>query len=129
MHVLDENITEDQTSLLRERRIHFEQVGEGVGRLGMTDENVIPLLHDLRSVTFFTRDVDYYKRKLCHARYCLVYLDVRPHLTAETIRGFLRHPEFRTWAQRKGTVIRVTTEGMRVWRPGASKLEVIPWQS
>ena len=67
MHVLDENITEDQAGLLRVWRIHFEQVAEGLGRVGMTDEDVIPLLHKLRSVTFFTRDVDYYKKKLCHA--------------------------------------------------------------
>jgi hypothetical protein len=129
MHVLDENITEDQASRLRAWRIHYEQVGEGVGRVGMTDEDVIPLLHELRSVTFFSRDVDYYKRKLCHARYCLVYLDVHQKRTAETIRDLLRRPEFRTWAQRRGTVIRVTAEGMRVWRLGASKLEAIPWSS
>ena len=114
---------------LRLWRIRFEQVGEGVGRVGMTDENVIALLHKRRSVTFFIRDVDYYKRKLCHARNCLVYLDTPQKRTAETIRRFLRHPQFRTRAQRLGKVIRVNPSGMHAWQLGANKVQFTPWSS
>jgi hypothetical protein len=46
---------------------------------------------------------------------------------AETIRRFLRHPAFRTWALRKGKVIRVAPAGMHVWQRHARELELIPW--
>jgi hypothetical protein len=76
MNVLDENIVEGQRELLAYWRIRVRQIGVELGRLSMTDEEIIPLLHGLRSVTFFTRDRDYYQRRWCHASYCLVYLSI-----------------------------------------------------
>ena len=93
----------------------------------MTDENVIPLLRELGSVTFFTRDVDYNDRRLCHRAYCLVYLDVKIRWVAVMIRRFLRHPRFRTWADRAGTVVRVHPGGLHVWTRNAKKVEVVAW--
>jgi hypothetical protein len=84
-------------------------------------------LHRLKSVTFFTGDVDYYRRDRRHPAYCLVYLNIDPKDTVEVIRRFLRHPSFRTWAQRKGSVIRVNLDGLRVWRRKAPRAEDIPW--
>jgi hypothetical protein len=78
----------------------------------------------MRAVTFFTRDKDYYRRDWCHARYCLVFLDVEESAAAETIRRFLRHRAFRTWAHRTGTVIRASESGMRVWRLKAKNVLV-----
>jgi hypothetical protein len=129
MNLLDENVNAMACDLLSRWRIRWRKVGEGVGRKGASDEDVIPVLHRLRSVTFFTRDVDYYQRHLCHLRYCLVYLDVADEFTAATIRRFLRHSEFRTWAQRKGKVIRVIPTGMQVWRVRSEELEFVPWSS
>jgi hypothetical protein len=66
--------------------------------------------------TFFTLDFDFYKRSLCHARYCLVCLDVAQNEAAALVRRLLRHWEFETQAKRMGTVIRVSQVGLSVWR-------------
>lgn len=46
--------------------------GHEIGRQGMKDEEIIPLLHKLHRATFFTRDLGFYKRHLLHPNYCLV---------------------------------------------------------
>jgi hypothetical protein len=52
-------------------------MGYDMGRQGMKDQEIIAMLHRLRRPTFLTRDEDFYARRLCHARYCLVYLASR----------------------------------------------------
>ena len=59
MNILDENIPESQRQLLRSWRIRTQQIGHELGRRGMKDEEIIPLLHQLRRPTFFTRDLDF----------------------------------------------------------------------
>ena len=96
MNVLDENISTIQRQLLRGWHIPVRHIGYDVGRKGMKDDEVIPFLLTLRHPTFFTLDWDYFERGLCHARYCLVYLDVSRDETAVFIRRLLRHQEFDT---------------------------------
>ena len=72
MNILDENITDDQRKELGTYRIRVRHIGRDLGRSGMTDEEIIPLLHQLRRPTVFSSDADYYRRRLCHANYCLV---------------------------------------------------------
>ena len=50
----------------------------------------------------------------------------RSDLAAFT-RRFLRHPAFRTSAQRLGTVVHVGYAGVRVWRLNAQAEEAVPW--
>ena len=76
MTILDENIPKPQRERLEGWRIAVRQIGVSVGRKGMLDEEIISLLQSLRHPTFFTRDDDFYDRRLCHSRYCLVYLAV-----------------------------------------------------
>ena len=76
MNVLDENVIDSQRQLLRHWRFAMRHMGYDVGRQGMKDQEIIALLHRLRRPTFFTRDEDFYARRLCHARYCLVYMKV-----------------------------------------------------
>jgi hypothetical protein len=124
---MDENMDEGEGRDLAAWRIRTHKIGTDVGREGMTDQNIIPLLHQLKSPTFFTYDKDYYQPRLCHKRYCLVFLHIKRTVAAQMIRRFLRHPAFRTWSPRRGTVVRVTTMGMSVWRLKAKKVEQIPW--
>ena len=56
MNILDENIPKPQRELLERRRIPVRQVGVSIGRKGLLDEEIIPLLQRLRHPTFFTRD-------------------------------------------------------------------------
>ena len=127
MNVLDENIPDSQRLLLRSWRIQVSQIGHEVSRQGIKDKEIIPLLHQLRSVTFFTRDMGFYHRHLCHADYCLVCLSIGQYEVASFIRRFLKHPVFNTKAKRMGKVIRLTHTGLQVWRLHAEREENIDW--
>ena len=127
MNILDENIIESQCILLRSWRISFRQIGVHLGRQGVKDKEILPLLHKLRRPTFFTRDQDFYGRYLCHAKYCLVNLAVRKDEAASFIRRLLRHREFGTEAKRMGSVIRVSHVGLSVWRLHAESSVHYDW--
>jgi hypothetical protein len=127
VNVLDENVPEQQRLLLLRGKIAVRQIGNEVGAAGMTDEDILPLLHHLRRPTFFTRDSDFYRRGLRHERYCLVWLDVRFTDVAEYVRKFLRHPAFKAQARRMGWVVQVAPSGISAWGPGAEKETQWPW--
>ncbi len=100
-----------------------------IGRKGIKDREIIPLLHQLSQPTFFTRDDGFYERKLCHTGYCLVYLDVRKEEVATFVRRVLRHRAFKTKAKRMGKVIRASHVGLSVWNLHAEKEEHFDWDS
>ena len=127
MNILDENIPESQRLLLRSWRIRVQQIGHELGRPGMKDEEIIPLLHQLRRPSFFTHDLDFYDHRLCHAGYCVVCLAVGQYETASFIRRFLRHSVFDTQSKRGGTVVRVSHTGIRIWRIHVEREEEIMW--
>lgn len=127
MNVLDENLRQSQRELLAAWRIPVRQIGVEVGRSGMHDDEIISLLHQLSRPTLFTRDRDFYKPELRHARYCLVHLEVLRPESADYIRRLLKHPSFDTLAKRLGKVVRVSPSGLHVWRLNAQSEEHIAW--
>jgi hypothetical protein len=127
VNVLDENIPESQRLLLRSWRIPVRQIGCDLGHKGMPDENVLPFLLTLRRVTFCTRDLGFYKRDNCHARYCPVCLAVGQYEAAHFIRRFLRHPQFSAQATRLGCVVRVMDTGLVCWRLRAEREVRVAW--
>jgi hypothetical protein len=127
MNILDENILDKQRYYLKNWRIHVRQIGHEIGRQGIKDEEIIPLLHQLGEVTFFTRDYDFYQRNLCHTRYCLVCLAIEEHEVADFVYHFLRHPEFNTKAKRMGKVVRVSHNVIRMWKLHTDKEEEMIW--
>jgi hypothetical protein len=116
MNIFDENVPVDQRATLKTKGIPIRQIGVDVGRLGMTDDEIIPLLHQLDRPTFFTLDKDFCNFRLCHEAYCLVHLDVEDEMAAEYVRRILRHPELHTKSKRMGAVIRVLATELVVWR-------------
>ena len=50
MNILDENIPKPQRELLEGRRISVRQVGVNIGRKGLLDEEIIPLLSITSSI-------------------------------------------------------------------------------
>jgi len=128
MNILDENIPKPQRALLEGRGISVRQVGVNIGRKGLLDEEIIPLLQRLRHPTFFTRDSDFYDRRLCHRQYCLVYMSVEKSEAALFVRRLLRHPDFRTQVNRMGKVIRVSRAGISFWRQHKAKEEHVRWK-
>ncbi|GIK55257.1 MAG: hypothetical protein HND44_21950 [Chloroflexi bacterium] len=127
MIILDENIIDSQRRLLNSWRIPVRQIGYEVGRKGMKDREIIPFLHQLNQPTLFTRDDDFYERRLCHAGYCLVYLDVRKEEVATFVRRVLRQKAFKTKTKRMGKVIRASHVGLTVWNLHAEKEDLLDW--
>ena len=113
MNILDENIPAKQRQLLERWRIHVRQI--------------IPLLMRQRRATFFTRDADFYNRARCHS-YCLVYLAVDNNETAAFVRRLLQHTACNTQAKRLGSVIRVTSAGLFIWRLRANNERFLKWE-
>ncbi len=68
MNVLDESVPESQRALLQSRRVAVRQIGHDLGRRGLSDQEIITLLHQLDRPTFFTLDGDFYDRRLRHER-------------------------------------------------------------
>ena len=116
MIIIDENFPESQRQLLRGWRISFRQVAVEIGREGMKDDEIIPMLHQLRQPTFFTLDEDFFDRSLRHAGYGLIYIDVNQYESAAFVRRTLRHPLLNTKQKRMGCVIRVSHAGLMIWQ-------------
>ncbi len=93
----------------------------------MKDESIIPFLLTLPHPTFFTLDWDYFRRDLCHSRYCLVVLDVGRDEVATFVRRLFRHPKFNTQAKRMGAVIRVSYVGLVAWHLHAEEEMHYDW--
>ena len=116
MIILDHNIPEDQAEQLRRHRIHFRQIGFEVGRPEWNDQQeILRFLHATKQITFFTRDLGFFRSSWRHANYCLVTLTVPVLETAHYISKLLRHPQFNTRAKRNGKVIRVSTKNINFW--------------
>lgn len=127
MNVLDENISDDQRQQLRSWGIPVRQIGQDVGRKGLLDDAIIPLLHQLTRPTLFTRDDGFDRSALCHPSYCLVYMAVGESEVASFVRRFLRHPAFATFTRRRGSVARASHSGIHVWRLRPTAEEDVPW--
>ncbi len=127
MNLLDENIRDDQRMLLRQWRIPFRQVGKEISNAGVHDDNLLPLLHQLKRPTLFTQDRGFFKRELCHRAYCLVLLEVTYIEVAAYIRRVLRHPALRTQAQRMGKVVRAHPGGVDYWQAGKVGRVSVKW--
>jgi hypothetical protein len=127
VNILDENIINSQRRLLNSWRIPVRQIGYEIGQKGMKDREIIPFLHQLNQPAFFTRDDDFYERRLCHAGSCLVYLDVRKEEAAIFVRRVLRQTAFKTKAKRMGKVIRASHVGLALRNLNAGKEEYLDW--
>jgi hypothetical protein len=127
VNILDENISDPEVKLLREWRIAARKIGPNLGRKGLSDSQVVSLLHSLDRPTFFTLDEDYYERRLCHAGYCLLHLDVPEEEVAKYVRRLLKHPELNTRTKRMGLVLSASPQGLKGWRLTPQTAVHFPW--
>jgi hypothetical protein len=127
VNILDENIVANQRERLKGWRVSVRHIGYDIKKQGLLDDAIIPFLLELRRPTFFTRDLDFYNRNLCHIRYCLVCLVVGQYEVATFTRRILRHPEFNTHGKRMGKVIRATRTNISVWLSHAEKEVLFDW--
>lgn len=64
MNLLDENFPQDQRPLLLDWGISCRQIGREIAASGSQDQEIIPVLHRLARVTFFTQDQDFFDKLL-----------------------------------------------------------------
>ena len=128
MNVLDENFPDDQRRLLLAKRVHLQKIGRGLGRRGMKDDGIIPVLHQLERPTFFTLDEDFYDRRFCHRGYCVAHLDVDDYSAADYVRRVLRHRALNSKTKRMGLVIQVQPAGLTFWRINEKKVQHLEWE-
>ena len=128
MIILDHNIPEDQAQRLRRRRVRFRQIGFEVGRPEWDDQQeILRFLHATKQITFFTRDLGFFRASWRHANYCLVVLTVPVLETAHYVSNLLRHPRFNTRAKRIGKVIKVSTKNLTFWQIGRQRQSIAGW--
>lgn len=127
MNLLDENVIESQRHRLRGWRIPVRQIGHDIGHKGLKDVEILPLLHQLRRPTLFTRDLGFYAREVCHRGYGIVCLAVAQDEVAVFVRRVLFHPLLNTQAKRMGTVVRASRRGLKLWRLHVQVEEPSPW--
>ena len=127
MLLLDENIIESQVQLLRARRLAPRQIGGEVGRQGMKDDEIIPLLHSLKQPTFFTRDLRFYDCDAPHAGYCIVVLSVGQSEVASWVRQVLRHSQFDTQAKRMGNLLLVSQTSIKTKALNVEEETIFDW--
>ena len=127
MNILDENIPDEQRDILRAQHIAVRHIGRDIGRKGIKDHEIIPLLLQLTRPTLFTRDAGFYRRTLRHARYCLVVMSIAEVDSAEYVRRLLHHPQFRTRALRMGTIVRLSPTGLAAWQLHTEREMHVTW--
>lgn len=94
------------------------------------DEAVPMLLLQRRLTTFVTiNERDFWRRISPHARYCVIcfalssqQIDMLPDL----LHRVLRHPNFRTKAQRMGHVLRVTQSSISYYNHLSPQIRTLP---
>lgn len=117
MNLFDENVRQDQCDLSRSWRIAVRRIGREVGRKGMEDNEIIPLLHQLERPTLFTLDADFYNPGWRHAGYCLVHLDVADTQMADYVRRVLKHPALQHQGETDGSHYARYSNGLELLAP------------
>jgi len=122
MNLLDENIPDEQRRKLQSRKMRVQQIGYDASKKGVDDkQQIVPLLHRVKRVCFFTRDNDFYKQSLLYKNYCIVYLDIVEDFSAVYVLRFIKHKEFNTVAKQLGEVIWLAPEGIHFWHIGNAR--------
>ena len=68
MLILDENISEIEVWRLREWNFAVRVIGVDLAAKSAADENIIPILHRLKHPTLFSKDQDFWRLELVHAK-------------------------------------------------------------
>jgi hypothetical protein len=128
MNLLDENIDAGQREILRARRVRVRQIGDDIGRKGMSDDDILSLLHELRRPTFFTRDLGFYERENLHAGYGIICLAIGKYEVATFVRRLLTYPLWQTQSYRVGKIAMLSHVGMRFLQVRGGE-QAVKWDS
>ena len=128
-HLLDANIKDSEGQKLARYGFKFKHVGRDFGQHHFSDEQIIGVLHQLKGVTFVTRNVKhFYHRHLLHRNCCLLCLDIEEDEVAAYTRKIYRHPHFNSAAKRCGKVIKVSPTQMTYFAVGSQEEQTVAWE-
>jgi hypothetical protein len=126
--ILDHDIPRHQLEILQRARLRPQQIGREIGRPEWQDlEEILRYLHRQKSVTFFTCDEGFFRKRLTHPTYCIVVVSGFVVDTALYIRRFLFHPLFRTKRHGVGKVMRLSATGIAWWEIASASQQRHPW--
>lgn len=91
------------------------------------EQEILRYLHHTRQVTFFTRDLGFFRYRLCHKNYCLVVIAMAEVDVASSILRFLRHRAFKTNSQRCGKVIKLLPHRIAWWEFANRRHQSLIW--
>lgn len=114
---------------MRQLGVACRKIGTDMLSRGASDADIVPLLLRLKHPTFFTHDADFWDARLCHAGYCLAFLDVRSRDAAAYVRRFLRHGLFDTFARRSGKVLHIHAREITYYSRASRATQTVTWAS
>ena len=122
--VLDEHLGRTEVLAPLQKWITATKIEDLAGDEILKDDRILQLLCQRKHPTFVTLDDDFFHRRLCDRRYCLIYCVVprqQQHRIPVMLRRVFRLPEFSTKAARMGKVIRVHEQDIDFWQVGLGK--------
>lgn len=122
--VLDEHLGRTEVLITLQKWITATKIEDLVGDEILKDDRILQFLRQRKHPTFITLDDDFFHRRLCDRRYCLIYCVVprqQQHRIPVILRRLFRLPEFSSKAARMGKVIRVHEKDIDFWQVGLGK--------
>lgn len=123
--ILDEQIHNVHVPIALRSWITVSRVRELRPNTIIKDEAIPGLLRQLKQPTFVTINVhDFWKRKLCDPKYCIVCMAVPDDKQFEIprlLRDLFQFPQFKTRAERMGKIAHVGLEHMRYYQYGEER--------
>ena len=93
------------------------------------DDRIPSLLLSLTNPTFLTIDRGFWKRQLCHRRYCILFFALSKEEQGAIpvlMRRLFSLPQFRTRSSRMGKVARVGKRSVVYWQAGTKQKLKLP---
>ncbi len=126
-HILDEHVIASHAEEIRKKVPSVAQIGTDWGETGWDDiEQIVPHLHHSKA-TFHTLDEDFFKRRLLHNDYCIIFYDVSLKDFVECVQKILRHPLFDTHSKRLSKIIKVRITHITYWDSADYQIHETLW--
>ena len=119
--VLDEHLGRTEVLTPLQRWMTTVKIEDLAPAETLKDDRILQILRQQRQPTFVTLDADFFHKRLCDRRYCLLYFVVprqQQRRIPLLLRRVLRLAEFSTKAVRMGKVVRVQDQTIEFWQVG-----------
>jgi hypothetical protein len=126
--VLDEHLGRTEVLTPLRRWITTVKIEDLAPDETLKDDRILQILCRQRQPTFVTLDADFFHKRLCDRRYCLIYFVVprqQQRRIPLLLRQLLRLREFSTKAARMGKVVRIQERTIEFWQVGIRTQQLV----